>query len=202
MASNSTRASRSDLTRNAVRSRVDWSAQCKSSIPNSTGRVALSRCSSPSTISSSWAFCMSAPASPSPLAASVPAVPAAPGAGASSGSSRARPAPAGPSTPASASGRRLRASVRSASTSGASGRPSAPSSTHWPVSTRNPASAACAEASLTSRVLPTPASPPTTAKAGSRARARPNSAVSDAISSRRPMNTGLTTLMLMVETVP
>jgi hypothetical protein len=178
---------------------VDWSAQCRSSIPSSTGRVTLSRCSSPRTISSSWAFCRSAPASPPVLSASFPAVPAA---GASSGSSRARPSPAGPSTLASASGCRLRASVRSASTSGASGRPSAPSSTHWPVSTTNPASAACAETSLTSRVLPTPASPPTSAKVGSRACARLSSAASDAISPRRPMNAGLTTLTLMVETVP
>ena len=160
--------------------------------PDEGVRRLTGRCSTPRTISSSWPFCTSAPAAPPALPASFPAVPAA---RASSGSSRPSPRPAGPSTRASASGCRLRASVRNASTSGASGRPSAPSSTHWPVSTRNPASAACAEISLTRRVLPIPASPPTSAKAGSRACARPSSVVSNAISSRRSMNTGLITLV-------
>ena len=78
-------------------SSVDWSAQCRSSIPNTTGRVALSRFSSPKAISSNWAFCMSAPASPPALSTSVPAMPAA---GAGSGSGRARPS-AGPRSTAS-----------------------------------------------------------------------------------------------------
>jgi hypothetical protein len=72
---------------------------------------------------------------------------------------------------------------------------------HCPVRTRNPAPDACPASSLISRVLPTPASPPISRKAGSPARARSISAVPRAISAWRPMNTGLTTLGLMPETV-
>ena len=70
---------------------------------------------------------------------------------------------------------------------------------HWPVSTQNPAADASAVSSPTRRVLPTPASPPTSATAGSPPSARRIGAASDAISCWRPMKTGLTTLTLMAK---
>src|SRR5690242_4011341 len=86
--------------------------------------------------------------------------------------------------------------------SGASGRPSAPSSTQWPARTVNPESAACLASSVTRRVLPTPASPATIANPGSPSAACSNSAVSDAISARRPTKTGLCIGWLILCTVP
>jgi hypothetical protein len=91
----------------------------------------------------------------------------------------------------------VRASVRSTSTSGANGRPSAPGSTHCPDSTPNPASCARADSSRSSRVLPTPASPPRSTNPVSPASARSSATVKTASSSPRPINTGLTTSPLM-----
>ena len=190
MASSRTGTSRSDRTRKASSSRVDWSAQCRSSRMSRTGCTAPSRLIRPSTSSSSCAGWT--PSEAWPAAAS----------GSSSGSSLARLRRAGPSSPASSAGGVLRASARRASTSGASGSPSAPSSMQWPMSTVNPASAACAASSPTSRVLPTPASPPISANAASPPRASRSEVASAAISSRRPTKTGLTTLALMTETLP
>ena len=96
----------------------------------------------------------------------------------------------------------MRASARSASTSGASGSPSAPNSMHWPVSMQNPAADPSAASSPTRRVLPTPASPPISATAGSPRSARRTGAASNSNSSRRPMKTGLTTLTLIARTLP
>ena len=190
MASSTTRTPRSDLIRKATSSRVDWSDQCRSSSTSSSGRLALSRPSSPRTSSSSWDTW-------TPSAAGSAAPP-----GSSSGSRRPRPRRAGPSTSASSVRAVVRASVRSASMSGASGRPSAPSSTQWPARTVNPESAACPASSVTRRVLPTPASPATIANPGSPSAARSSNAVSDAISSRRPTKTGLCIGWLILCTVP
>ena len=132
-----------------------------------------------------------------PSAGSPRPIPGSWASGASSGSSRDKADAAGPRTRPSWSGGIVRASVRSTSTSGANGRPSAPGSTHCPDSTPNPASSARADSSRSSRVLPTPASPPRSTNPVSPASARSSAAAKTASSSPRPINTGLTTSPLM-----
>ena len=103
-----TRLCRADRTRNATRSRVERSAQCRSSTMNSTGRIPLSRSRVPSTCSSSCALLMSSPARAKDAAGGAgPVAPAGAAAmtWASSGSSRDSAGAAAPSTSASCAGR-------------------------------------------------------------------------------------------------
>ena len=188
MASSRTGTSRSDRTRKASSSRVDWSAQCRSSRMSRTGCRA-----EPADQAQHQLQQLAAGRRPRPGPRRRP------------GRFRQQPgqvAPGGPQQPGQLGGYGGPAGARRASTSGASGSPSAPSSMQWPMSTVNPASAACAASSPTSRVLPTPASPPISANAASPPRASRSGVASAAISSRRPTKTGLTTLALMTETLP
>ena len=193
-----TRLCRTDLTRNATRSSVERSAQCRSSTITSTGRTPLSRSRVPSTCSSSCALLMSSPASGASAGAAERRLsgPASRGGAmtwASSGSSRDSAGAAGPSTSASTSGGMVLARVRSASTSGASGRPSPPSSTHCPVSTQYPWSG------RERREFPGQPGLADPGLAADERERRPvdptrsSSPASDASSSCRPMKTGLTT---------
>ena len=105
------------------------------------------------------------------------------------GSSRASSRRAGPSTRSSSAPDVVRTSVRSASTSGTSGRPSPPSSMQPPVSTRTP-SVTGPNAASSSRLLPTPASPPTSTTPGSPAVVRATAARSRSSSRARAHEDG------------
>ncbi len=79
---------------------------------------------------------------------------------------------------------------RSAATSGSYGRAPSPRSTHAPTRKRTPAGSAPARSSESSRVLPTPASPPTMAVPTTPDPASSSTACSRSSSSPRPTNTG------------
>ena len=80
---------------------------------------------------------------------------------------------------------------RRAATKGSYGRAPSPRSTHPPSRTRSPADTAPARNSAISRVLPTPASPPTRTVPTVPAIARSSAACSRWSSSPRPTNSGL-----------
>ncbi len=161
-----------------MKSRVEPSAQCRSSIASSTGAERPSRSSSASSASnrrpwrargssSEW---LPVPPSSGSSSASALRVPA----GRLSASASARP----------------RTSGRSAPTSGAYGICAPPSSRHWPSSTRAPCSRARASNSRSMRVLPMPDSPLTNANAGSPPAARSNASLRRSSSAPRPTKTG------------
>src|SRR5215472_419450 len=165
-------------SRNVTRSRVEASAQCRSSMTSSTGAWADSSASSPSTAPN--ICCLVSPAQ-SASACWLPPL---------SGSSLASTGRA--FTAASISGDE----VRIASANGRYGTLS-PISAHWPQSTVNPRCAAAVIASATSLDLPTPASPLTSA-----ATARPSVAWSRRVRSRassasRPTNVAIHLLSLL-----
>src|SRR6516225_7134271 len=84
-------------------------------------------------------------------------------------------------------------SDRSASASGAYATTPSPTSRQPPASASAPCPRTRPVSSVTSRVLPTPASPATTTVAGEPARARSKAAQSWAASAARPTSTGLET---------
>ena len=187
-ASRSLRALRA---RNIRTSRVESSAQCRSSTTSRTGMRSPSDRSSASSPSKMRAWTHPG-RSNTPGSAVVD--------GPSSGRSRPRSLVsverqlvdvadrAGP--PASM----IDGSRRSASTIGANGSPSPlPSETQPPSSTNVPAARALSATSSTRRVLPMPASPPTRTTVASPAVPRRTASLSDSSSTRRPMNSGLAT---------
>jgi hypothetical protein len=173
-----TRPERRVVARKASRSRVERSAQCRSSTTHSSGAPVASRWTSPSSSSNSRPW--PAPATAGPTTASRPQ--------ARSGSSRANSGRAGPATAASSAGSSWSARPRSASMTGANGSPSSPNGTQPPCSTRTPCWVAVAASCSASRVLPTPASPPSSATSGWPSMARVSSWCSRASSWVRPTN--------------
>src|SRR5215468_628222 len=164
--------------RNVSRSRLDRSAQCASSITSTTGdgRVSCSMALSTSSNSRALASAGSPPVSGSP----------------SSGSNRASPRVVRPgSNDATACAPISCTRSRSTAVNGANGSPSVPSSRQSPVRTRAPADAAARPNSLTSLVLPTPASPPSSTADGPPWRTLAKAASRAAICSSRPTRTGL-----------
>ena len=115
------------------------------------------------------------------------------------GPARAR---AGPATASSSSGSRARASPRSASVTGANGTPSSPRGTQPPRSTSTPCSAAVTATCSASRVLPTPASPPTSATSGSPPAVCASRSRSRASSSARPTKRPVMTWYAMPPSMP
>ncbi len=180
------------MARKATRSRVERSAQCRSSMTSSSGARTASRSTTPSSSSNSrpWRASMAA----APAAALPPQ--------ARSGTRRARSAPAGPATASSSAGSRSRARPRSAWVTGANGRPSSPSGTQPPRSTRTPCSLAVTASWSASRVLPTPASPPIAVTSGSPLAARASNSRSSASSSLRPTKRPVMTWYAMTPSMP
>ncbi len=165
--------------RKVSRSRLDRSAQCASSMTSTTGECRARWSSALSTSSNSRAR-----ASPGSLRL----VSGSP----SSGSSRASPRVVRPGNiEATASAPSSWTRSRSTAVNGAKGSPSVPSSRQPPVSTRAPAAVAAWPNSLTSRDLPTPASPPSSTAVGPPWRTLSNAASRAAICSSRPTRTGL-----------
>lgn len=113
--------------------------------------------------------------------------------------------PSCPAQAAAISSGRVRRRARNAVENGAYGSPSAPISTQPPTATTASRRPAAVRNSSTSRVLPTPASPPMSSacgsppgapgRPGSPAVARASASVSEVSSPARPTNTGLTDLV-------
>ena len=151
--------------RYASRSRVERSAQCRSSIAITAGASSPRRPSIASTSSSRRAGV--------------------------SGAAGSRTARAGPSTASSASGSSSRSSWRRIAASGACGSSPSPSSMQLPISTRVPPALARAANSASRRVLPMPASPLTRTVDAAPPRAAASAASSASSCSARPTKTGL-----------
>ena len=175
--------------RNAIRSRVEGSAQWASSMIRTTG-PASARCSS------SVSICSNSRARATAGSASRSVSP-------NSGSSRAnsRVAWVG-SSAATPSAPRSRTSSLSTAANGANGRPSAPRSRQPPVSTRAPAAPAPAANSLTRRDLPIPASPPMSRVDGPPVRTPSRAESRVARCSARPTRTGLLMRALIPSRMP
>ena len=155
-----TPVSRRFRTRNASRSRVDRSDQCRSSTTRRTGDRSASRSSSARMCSNSvpWAE----PTSSAPAADAASASASAlvwPSPDSRSGISRARLARPAPAIRSRSSAGMPRAQFRSASTIGPNAIPPSPTSTHPPDRTSAPSRRARSASSEVRRVLPTPASP-------------------------------------------
>ena len=182
VATMNSRSSRTFRARNDRTSRVDRSAQCRSSMMSATGVL------SPRPPSSRRIPSRMRPGSQSAWAGAASGVVAT---SASSGTSWARSGRLEPAAAAMRSRSTSRTSARSASTIGPNGRPSSPRATDPPSRTSQPRSRRRVAISWISRLLPTPASPPMSATEAVPEAAA--SAVSRSVCSsmERPTNTGL-----------
>ena len=115
---------------------------------------------------------------------------------------RARSARSCPTRSASTAESRRRPSPRSAWITGPYGNDPSPSSMQPPTSTKPPASLTWSANRVTSRVLPTPASPPTQSVTGSPPRVDSNAACSRPSSPVRPMKWEVATLPAMARSMP
>ena len=150
--------------RKASRSRVDRSAQWRSSMTRRTGRSTARRPSrlqhpleDPDLEPIDLRTCSPWPSRRRPASRA-----------AARGRGGRGPAASGPRRPRWSRGRTSRASARSTSTIGPNGSASSPSATEPPSRTSQPSSRSRVAASVTSRLLPTPASPPTSTIDGRR----------------------------------
>ena len=159
--------------RKPARSSVERSAQWMSSRTTSSG----ARATTSATRSCTWPNRRAL----EPSAARAVRVPA-PAPGSSAASSGGAPA----TSRSHARSPSARDRSRSASVTARNGAVPAVSSTHVPTATRPPAARAWAAISATRRVLPTPASPPTSTTEASPPAAAANAASSTAISAARP----------------
>src|SRR5262252_1467317 len=162
-------------SRNVSISRVDASAQCRSS---RTSRMGLSSASSASSPSMAPNICCLA----SPAQSLSPCWPRSPSGNSLASTGRAFTAAS-----------RSAGAVRSASANGRYGTLS-PISAHWPVSTQKPRRAAIAATSATRRDLPTPASPLTSAATARPCAASSSRFLSRASSASRPTNIAMVLL--------
>ena len=176
-------------TTNSRRSRVAGSLQWRSSRTSTSGLSAARRSRRPRTSSKNRAWSAPARTAGPPSAASASGV--APTYRPNPGARVASSSPTGPSSPPRASGPIIVPRARSASRNGPYGIPSPRRSRQAPTIIRPPSASARAPNSVTSRVLPRPASPPIRTTRGSPAVARSSAAISGVIAVSRPTRIGL-----------